>query len=57
MTTFDPRTEKQCPKCWNIEEDFDGVGMQHCYKCGYCQHSVMNGSVCELCGKEVGQAK
>ena len=47
----------KCPKCGNIEEDFDGLGFMCCDKCGHCIHpnSTLEGDkwICGFCGKEI----
>jgi hypothetical protein len=53
------RVEKQCPKCGDITEDFDGFGCLYCEKCGYCTHASQTGvnkwtMKCNFCGKLFG---
>ena len=43
----------QCPKCKEEYRDFDGFGVLHCVKCGYCKHASITGGVCEYCNKKV----
>lgn len=51
---YDP-PKMRCPKCDAEYEDHDGLGVQHCPACGYCEHSSASGSPlrCDLCGKLV----
>jgi hypothetical protein len=51
------RTENpsaSCPVCGAECEDFDGIGVLHCEKCGYCEHAArdFDGTawVCVYCG-------
>jgi len=39
----------QCPRCGHEKEDFDGLGMLHCIKCGWCEHAAVTGDRCDYC--------
>lgn len=40
-----------CPACGDVQEDYDGFGVQFCEVCRYCTHSSISGDTCDLCGK------
>jgi hypothetical protein len=46
-----------CPQCGATYEDFDGFGVLHCPKCGYCVHpsteTVDGKETCCVCGREI----
>lgn len=46
----------QCPNCGETQIDLDGFGVQHCPACGYCQHPMLTGGVCQLCHAPVEDA-
>jgi hypothetical protein len=46
----DERVLVACPKCGDQQEDFDGVGVVYCEKCGFCTHAAITGDTCNFCG-------
>lgn len=50
VTIPDDVPTAECPKCGWMQEDHDGFGVLHCFKCGYCTHAAVDGNVCSLCG-------
>jgi ribosomal protein S27E len=47
----DDHTMVECPDCGDEQADYDGFGVLHCFKCGFCTHAAITGGVCDLCGK------
>ena len=47
----------QCPQCEAEYEDFDGLGVLYCVKCGFCKHASathIDGKwICDYCGKDM----
>ena len=43
--------QMECPKCPAVYDDFDGLGVQHCERCGWCNHSTVTDGICGFCGR------
>ena len=46
-----------CPGCGAEYEDFDGIGLLYCRKCGYCRHASITAGQCDYCGKPEGNGR
>lgn len=51
MISEEEQPKMNCPQCDLEYEDFDGFGILHCEKCGYCVHASISGDVCDYCEK------
>jgi len=57
MLLSDEMPEVACPKCGELQQDFDGFGVVFCESCGYCVHPSWSFNesrkrfACEVCGK------
>ncbi len=44
-----------CPRCGTEYEDYDGLGVLHCERCGYCKHPSASFEnkimTCDICGE------
>jgi len=54
MTLIAKLPNMVCPQCYAICDDYDGVGILYCERCGYCVHASMSGDplTCDFCGHE-----
>jgi hypothetical protein len=47
----------KCPKCGAEYDDYDGLPLRYCTRCGYCNHGATTRKkhleVCEVCGREI----
>lgn len=52
----DPVVIIRCPRCEARHEDYDGLGVLFCEKCGYCTHSSITSNTCDFCGEREADA-
>ncbi len=47
-----PMPKMICPQCGKEYDDFDGLGVLNCPRCGCCKHASVTNGQCDYCGKK-----